>query len=269
MSASEHVLIETVRPEIKLVRLNRPARLNALTQDMVRAIAASFETLSHDETNRVVILTGAGRGFCAGLDLVDRSTQANTADKGPISGLDGQELFASMVQRMRAMRQPVIAAVNGAAAGAGFALSLGADIRIASPSARFHVAAIKIGLSAGECGISYHLPRLIGAGRAFEVMLTGRPIDAVEAERIGLVSRVVDEEKLLDTALEIAEAICGNAPFAVRQTKKVMWRNLDASSLDAALDQENTTQILATRTEDFKEATAAFAAKRPPQFKGR
>lgn len=262
------LLLENAGPAIKVLRLNRPERLNALTNELVEAIRDNILACGRDEHCRVVIITGQGRGFCAGLDLVNRAGK-DFATRTVADALDGQEQFASMVQAMRTIKQPVIAAVNGPCAGAGFALALGADIRVAAQSAKFHVAAIKIGLSAGECGISYHLPRLIGAGRAFEVMLTGRPIDAAEAERIGLVSRSVPDGDVFATAVAIAEQICANSPFAVRQTKKVMWRNLDASSLDAALDQENTTQILATRTDDFKEATTAFSEKRPPRFEGR
>ena len=130
------------------------------------------------------------------------------------------------------------------------------------------MAAVKIGLSAGECGISYHLPRAIGTARAFEVMLTGRPIRAEEAERIGLVSQVVAQDQVVPTALEIADAICANSPFAIWQTKQVMWQNL-AASFDQAIELENRTQILAVGTEDFAEATRAFVEKRPPVFRGR
>jgi enoyl-CoA hydratase len=188
---------------------------------------------------------------------------------GVVDYITGQELFAGMVRRLRALDKVVIAAVNGAAVGAGFALTLGADIRVAARSASFHIGAVRIGLTAGECGISYHLPRLVGASRAFELMLTGRPLPADEAERIGLVSALVDDAELMPKALEIAGSVLRNSPYSTRHTKQLMWANLDAPSLDAALEIENRAQVLALMTADFKEASAAFAAKRAPVFTGR
>ena len=174
------------------------------------------------------------------------------------------------MRRLRSLDKVVIAAVNGVAVGVGFALTLGADIRIASRSASFHVGAVRIGLTAGECGISYHLPRLIGASRAFEVMLTGRPVQADEAERIGLVSRLVDDNAdLLAQALDLAGQVLRNSPYATRHTKQLMWANLDAASLDAAIELENRAQVLALMTDDFHEASRAFIEKRPPVFTGR
>ncbi len=269
------VEVEWPRPGIALVRLNRPERLNALSPDLVRAIPDAFRRVGADEACRAVILTGAGRGFCAGLDLqgaagvdLQQSPGGDGLGRGPARRLVGQETFVEMVRTLRSMRQPVIAAVNGPAAGAGFALALGADIRIASRSARFHVAAVKIGLSAGECGMSYLLPRYVGAARAFEILLTGRPFDAEEAERIGLVARVVDDGTVVDAAIEIAEQIVANSPFSMWMTKQVVWANLDAASFDAAIELENRTQILATMTADSAEAIRAFVEKRAPVFRG-
>jgi enoyl-CoA hydratase len=196
---------------------------------------------------------------------VDRQTDAGY---GVVRKMQSQEAFAGMVTRMRAMPQVVIAAVNGPAAGAGFGLALAAEMRIAAKSAKFLVASVRIGLTSGECGISYHLPRLIGAARAFEVMLTGRPIDADEAERIGLVSRVVADDELMPSALQLAGGVLANSPFSIRQSKQMIWTNLEAPSLDAALEVENRAQILATFTDDFREATRAFAEKRAPKFTG-
>ncbi|MGE0386398.1 MAG: enoyl-CoA hydratase/isomerase family protein [Gammaproteobacteria bacterium] len=261
--------IESPRAGVTVLRLNRPDQLNALTREMVVDLGRLIGECGRDPACRVLVLTGAGRGFCAGLDLRAASARNSAGSDTSITKFDGQESFAAMVQAMRRLKIPVIAAVNGAAAGAGFALTLGADVRVAARSAKFHVAAVKIGLSAGECGISYHLPRYVGASRAFEIMLTGRPIDAAEAERIGLVSRLVDDGQALPAALEIAAAICANAPFSVRETKRIMWRSVDASSLDAALDMENPTQIVASLSEDFKEAAEAFVGKRTPDFHGR
>jgi len=255
------------RAHVAVMTLNRPEHLNALTQPMVQGIAETVRSLASESACRVVVITGAGRGFCAGLDIPDYLARTSGRFRGSGERLDNQERFAEMVRAVRSVQKPVIAAVNGPVAGAGFGLALGADIRLASPSARFHVAAVKIGLSAGECGISYHLPRYVGASRALEIMLTGRPIDAEEADRIGLVSRVVPAEDLMAATLETADAIAANSPFAVRMTKQIAWTNLHAT-LDEALDLENRTQILAVTTKDSQEAMRAFTEKRPPVFTG-
>ena len=262
---SEVLTVNFPRPEVAVMTLNRPDRLNALTTELVAAITTTLRELGSRRDVRAIIITGAGRGFCAGLDL------AQPGDAGGGGGIpkayEGQETFSGMIEAVRAARQPVIAAVNGPVAGAGFGLTLACDVRIASTTAKFHVAAVKIGLSSGECGISYHLPRHIGSARAFEIMLTGRPIDAEEADRIGLVTRVVPDGETLNAALETADAICANSPFAVWMTKKVMWENLDAS-FDQAIALENRTQILAIGTRDAKEAMRAFVEKRTPTFTG-
>ena len=262
---SDVLTIDFPRPEVAVMTLNRPDRLNALTTELVAAITSTLRELGSRRDVRAIIITGAGRGFCAGLDL------AQPGDAGGGGGIpkayEGQETFSGMIEAVRAARQPVIAAVNGPVAGAGFGLTLACDVRIASTTAKFHVAAVKIGLSSGKCGISYHLPRHIGSARAFEIMLTGRPIDAEEADRIGLVTRVVADGETLNAALETADAICANSPFAVWMTKKVMWENLDAS-FDQAIALENRTQILAIGTRDAKEAMRAFVEKRTPTFTG-
>lgn len=293
------------RPEVAVVTLNRPDHLNAIDQCMADRLPVVLQQLRGTFPRcRAVVLTGAGRGFCAGVDLsvVDRGEQSAPApagDDGPRSDvldgtggeedpfaptrwssrerwflrtspperLEGQERFAAMVRAVRDLPQPVIAAVNGPAVGAGMALALASDVRLASPSAAFHVGAVKIGLSAGECGMSYLLPRLIGASRAFEILLTGRPVGAEEAARIGLVSQVVDGPALQPAAVEIADRIAANAPFAVWMSKQLMWANLDAS-FEAALALENRTQMLAFATRDREEAVRAFLEKRPPVFLG-
>jgi enoyl-CoA hydratase len=177
-----------------------------------------------------------------------------------------QKLIAGLVPKMRSLPQPIIAAVNGAASGGGLALALASDVRVASQSARFNVAFIRVGLSGCDIGVSWMLPRLIGASRAFELLLTGRLVDATEADRIGLVTRVVSDGRVLDSALETAELIVGNSPFGVRMTKEVMWSQLEIGSLQAGIDLENRTQVLSSFTGDLTEAMAAFAEKRPPRF---
>lgn len=270
----DEVLLERSREgRVAILRLNRPQALNALRHHTVRALYRILDELAADEVVRVVVLTGAGRGFCAGWDLKSPLTdaQGRALDRaaGVTDYMRGQELFAGMVQRLRKLDKVVIAAINGVAVGAGFALTLAADIRLAAQSAKFHIGAVRIGLTAGECGISYHLPRLIGASRAFELMLSGRPFDATEAERIGLVSAAVDDDALMDRTLALADQVLANSPYATRHTKQLMWANLAAPSLDAALELENRAQVIALMTEDFAEASAAFAAKRAPNYVGR
>ena len=208
----------------------------------------------------MIVLTGAGRGFCAGLDLTEGASPPTTAGLGRAqAGMTVQKMIAGLVPKMRSVPQPIIAAVNGAASGGGLALALASDVRIAAASARFNVAFIRVGLSGCDIGVSWMLPRLIGASRAFELLLTGRLIDAAEADRIGLVTRVVPDGEVVDSALETAELIVGNSPFGVRMTKEVMWSQLEIGSLQAGIDLENRTQVLSSFTGDLTEAMAAFA----------
>ena len=258
------------REQVALVTLARPDRLNAMSHELVADLHAALEEVAADNDCRVVVLTGEGRGFCAGLDLKGTGPAPNSEGVGRAqASLKAQQHIARLIPRLRAMPQPVIAAVNGPAAGGGLALALGADIRVAADSARFNVAFVRIGLSGCDIAVSWLLPRLIGAARAFELMLTGRLIDAAEAERIGLVLSVVPDGQVVDAALELADRICQNSPFGVWMTKEVMWSNLEVPSLQAGIDLENRTQLLTTFNEDMQEAMAAFLEKRPPQFKNR
>lgn len=263
------VRVEREKPEIAVVTLDRPDRLNAMNHELVSDLHAALDDLAADLSCRVVILTGAGRGFCAGLDLKGAGQAPHTEGLGrAAAGMRSQQHIAALVPRLRSMPQPVIAAVNGAASGGGLALALASDVRIAATSAKFNVAFVRIGLSGCDIGVSWLLPRLIGATRAFELMLTGRIIDAAEADRIGLVVRVVDDGQLLAAAMATAELICANSPFGIWMTKEVMWSNLETPSLHAGIDLENRTQILSSFTEDMQEALAAFREKRPPRFGG-
>jgi enoyl-CoA hydratase len=264
---SDAVLVERVRPGIAVLTLNRPERLNAMNYDLVRGLYDALDELEADRSCRVIVLTGAGRGFCAGLDLSEGASPPTTAGLGRAqAGMTVQKLIAGLVPKMRSVPQPVIAAVNGAASGGGLALALASDVRVAAQSARFNVAFIRVGLSGCDIGVSWMLPRLIGASRAFELLLTGRLIDAAEADRIGLVTRVVPDVDVLESALETAELIVGNSPFGVRMTKEVMWSQLEIGSLQAGIDLENRTQVLSSFTGDLTEAMAAFMEKRPPKF---
>ena len=262
------VLVERPRPEVAVLTLNQPDRLNALSFALVDELHAALDALQLDNACRVVVLTGAGRGFCSGLDLTDiggSSTSAGTS--GPRAGMLSQSRIAELALKLRRLQQPVIAAVNGPAYGGGFALALACDIRIASPEARFCSQFIKLGIGGCDIGISYTLPRLIGASRAFELILTARRVDAEEAGRIGLVAEVTGlDVPVVDRALELAATICDYAPFAVVMTKEVMWSNLDAPSFEAAVHLENRTQILASTGGEMREAAAAFMEKRAPDW---
>jgi enoyl-CoA hydratase len=248
--------------------LNRPEVLNAMTADLVSQLHRALDDVADDPTARVVVLTGAGRGFCAGLDLGGYGTPPGPRREGrPQAGLAVQRHIASLVTHLRSIPQPVIAAVNGPAAGGGFALVLGSDIRLASTTARFSAAFIKIGLSACDIGTSWLLPRLVGVARAQELMLTGRVFDAHEAHRIGLVVDVVED--VLAAAYASAELIMSNAPFGVPLTKEGMWAALEIPSLATAIEYENRQQIMATFSEDHPEAMRAFLERRAPQFRDR
>ncbi|GAB2633332.1 enoyl-CoA hydratase-related protein [Prescottella soli] len=255
-------------PAVVTVTLDRPERLNALSFALVEELHAALTALERDNTCRVVILTGAGRGFSAGLDLKDPTRTAPTADglAGPAAGMRTQEYIASLVPRLQRLPQTVIAAINGPAFGGGLALAAACDLRIASASARFGVQFIKIGISGCDIGISYTLPRLIGAGRAAELITTAREFDATEAERIGFVTRVVPDAELLDAALELADTLCGHSPFALSMTKQVLTANASAGNVDAAIALENRTQILAGTGGEFAEAAAAFIEHRAPAW---
>jgi enoyl-CoA hydratase/carnithine racemase len=263
------VLVERPRPEVAVVTLNRPDALNALTFPLVDELHATLDALDADNSCRVVVLTGAGRGFCAGLDLkeIGPSSRSEGISMGARAGMRSQEHIAALVPKLRSIQQPVIAAINGPAYGGGLALACGCDLRVVAESARLCVQFIKVGISGCDIGISYTLPRLVGVSRAHDLILTARVIDAPEAERIGLVSRVVPDGTALDTALEIADTLCSYSPFGVAMTKQVMWANVDASNVEAAIHLENRTQILASTTGDVMEAAAAFAEGRAPVWR--
>jgi enoyl-CoA hydratase/carnithine racemase len=258
--------VERPEPQVLVARLARPERMNAITFEMFEEFVSLQREAEADPDVRVVIVIGEGRAFCAGLDLEHART---LPDMPAAVMLREQGSWARSIAGFRHMSKPVIAAVNGAAAGAGMALALAADIRLASTAARFNAAFVRIGLSGGDCGTSWLLPRLVGFGRASELVLTGRFVDAQEALAIGMVTEVVAPESLLERALETAAAICANSPFGISLTKQVLQTNVDAPSLEAALELENRNQVLATRTEDMVEALEAFREKRAPTFQGR
>ena len=264
--ALETMTLERPEPGIAVLTLNRPERLNAMTMGMFHELMAVPQALKSDLDLRALILTGAGRGFCAGYDL---DQVHEITELGIREFLRFQELATGGLAAIRALPVPVIAAVNGAAAGGGLALALSADIRLCSPSAKFNAAFVKIGLSCGELGSSWTLTRLIGPGRAAEICYTGRFVEADEAERIGLVNRVVGGDQLLDETMAMARQIAANSPGGVQLSKRAMQANLEIGSYAAALELENRGQALLTRGEDMPEALAAFRERRDPQFGGR
>lgn len=251
---------------IVTVTLDRPDRLNALSPEMFEELPHVVRRLDADPSVRAVVLTGAGRGFCAGMDLADA---AQLPARGAADLVRAQEGWGQATLALRETSVPVIAAVNGPAAGAGFSLALAADIRIASTTARFNAAFIRIGLTGGDVGSSWLLPRIVGLGAAYELLLTGRVVDAPEAARIGLVNSVVEPEALLPTAIGLARQIAANSPLGVRLTKQVVQSNVAAPSLRAAMELENRNQVLTMQTADMAEAVAAFLEKRAPRFRDR
>jgi len=263
-----NVEVETIRPGILQMTMNRPDRLNAISMQQVTDLKAAFGEIAKDRECRVVILTGAGRGFCAGADLKDDGI-APGAEKLNRVGLvyKSQEHLAELILMIRELQKPVIAAVNGAAVGGGLAIALASDIRVASESATFGAVFIKVGLSSCDIGTSYLLPRIVGAARAAELMMTGRIFGAEEAEKIGLVHRVVPDGRVIDAALETAELIAENSEYGVWMTKQGLWANLDAPSLRHAMELENRTQVLGVFTENMTEATEAFREGRKPNWK--
>ena len=263
------VEIEHARPEVAILRLSRPKSLNALSWELVEDLHAALDALDRDNRCRVVVLTGAGRGFCAGLDLREQGNPgAITAglSPGPRAGLLAQNRMASLIPHLRRIQQPLIAAINGPAYGGGLALALGCDVRIAARSARLCVQFIRVGVSGCDIGTSYLLPRLIGASRAHDLILSARVLDADEAERYGLVTRVVPDGEVVSAALALADELCDFTPFGLFATKQVMWANLDIPNLEAAIQLENRNQIMAGASGETEEAARAFFEKRKPRW---
>jgi enoyl-CoA hydratase len=263
------VLIDRPRPGVALVTLNRPERMNAMAFDVMIPFKETLEEISYDNDVRVVVITGAGHGFCSGADLEDPGTLPRV-DGLTLTSIARRalELLDDVILTLRRMHQPVIGAINGAAIGGGLCLSLATDIRIASESAYFRAAGINNGLTASELGLSYLLPRAIGSSRAFDIMLSGRDVDAAEAERIGLVSRTVPQEQLLETSYELAERIIGFSRVGIEVTKRLLWSSLDAGSLSSHMDHEGHAQLyVRLTTQNFEEAIRARREKRIPDFK--
>ncbi|WP_116365374.1 enoyl-CoA hydratase/isomerase family protein [Parahaliea mediterranea] len=266
------VLKESPEAGVLTLTMNRPERLNALDAGLVGELTDCFRALNHDRSVRVVILTGAGKGFCAGADL-----KAQGAGPGAVPGTDGmsqlgfvykyQEYLAELMLAIYDCDKPVIAAVGGAAVGGGLAIAMACDVRIGASSAKFGAAFIKTGLSACDVGCSYLLPRLVGVSAATELMLTGRVFDAAEAQSLGLTSRTVAPDELQAAALDTARAIAQNSEYGVWMTKKGLHAGLDAPSLRHAMELENRTQVLGYFSGCMEESMQAFTEGRAPRWR--
>lgn len=263
---SQPLLIEH-NDGVDRVTLNRPESLNALDPALIDALNAYFHGLQRNRDTRVVVLRGAGKNFCAGLDLkAAMARRAGQEPPGVTESLDSQRRIADIVMLMRRCPQPILALVQGAAAGGGFALALASDIRIAAKSARMNCAFIKLGLGGCDIGTSYFLPRLVGVSVASELILTGRFIGAERALAVGLVSEAVDEDRLDEAAAPYVEAMMSASPVGLRLSKECLNMSVDAGSLEAAIAMEDRNQVLCSRSEEFSEGIRAFLEKRKPVY---
>lgn len=264
--AYETLAIEKRGP-VDWVTLNRPEALNTLNPAMIAELQDYFLRLSTDEDVRIVVLKGAGRAFCAGLDLKHEG-RSNTAvaQSAVAAGLKSQRAISEIVMRMRRCPQPIVALVQGPACGGGFSLALASDIRIAGESARMNCAYIRIGLGGCDIGSSYFLPRLVGASVAAELIFTGKFINAARAEKLGLVARVVPDAELEAAAAEDVDLMLTTSPLGLKLSKEALNMNIDAGSMEAAIALEDRNQILVAQTEDFREGVAAFLGKRRPRW---
>jgi enoyl-CoA hydratase len=262
----DNITLETVEPHISVITLNRPDRLNALTFELTAELHDALDAVGSDPDCKVAVLTGAGKGFCAGLDLRDWGTPPAPGEHPHVRvGVGGQEFMANLTVHMRNTPQIIIAAVNGVAFGGGLSLACAADLRFAARSARFCSAFIRTGLTGTDIGITYLLPRLIGAARAFDMIVTGREVDADEAERMGLVSRVAFDDELLDQTMATARVIAGYTSTGLTLTKEVMWANLDNDNMASAIAIENRNQALASRTPEVQEFMARYRERVKPK----
>jgi enoyl-CoA hydratase/carnithine racemase len=256
------------RGAVDWVTLNRSERLNALDETLTTALRNYFERLYDDRDCRIVVLRGAGRGFCAGADLASDLTRQAQED-GIGAAMKVQRDIRNVMLAMRRCPQPIVALLHGAAVGGGFVIALASDIRIAAPDTRMNAAFIKIGLGGCDVGVSYLLPRLVGASVSSELLLTGRDLSAERALRLGLISEMVPADQLEAAAEPYIEAMLATAPLGLALTKEVLNANIDAPGFEAALALEDRNQVLLAQTRDFREGAAAFREKRPPRFEGR
>lgn len=264
MSRNYQTIAVEKRGQVDWLTLNRPEAMNALSLKMVDELNDYFGRLYNDGSVRIVVMRGAGKAFCAGLDIKERA-----GDRGEVpfgGGFGFQGYLADVYIKMRRCPQPIISLVHGAACGGGFAFVLASDIRIAGESARMNAAFIKLGLSSCDMGVSYFLPRLVGASVASELMLTGRFIHAARALATGLVSEVVPDDQLEAAAQSYVDDMLGASPKGLRMTKEGLAFAIDAPSLEAAMAIENRNQLMTSASPNFAEGMAAFLEKRPPSY---
>ena len=265
--AAPTVLVDHPRPHVAVVTLHRPERLNAMSIELVDGLHDALVAIGEENDTWVVVLTGSGRAFTSGLDLKDHGVVPNI--DGLTVGRIAQRAmrhYSRLVPLLRRLPQPVIAAVNGPAYGGGMCLALGADLRFAGTSAVFNSTGIVNGLTSTELGASWLLPRLIGVARSNDLLLTGRVVDAAEALSMGLVSRVVPDDELLDHCLEVAASMCRYSPYGLAMTKDVLWANLEVSSLEAAIELEDRNQLMLGFTENLPDAIRAFDRGTTPVY---
>jgi enoyl-CoA hydratase/carnithine racemase len=260
----EHLIIEQ-RGAADWVTLNRPEQLNTLNPQLLRELNDYFGALERNYAVRVVVLRGAGRVFCAGLDM--KATGGTPLDAGSDAMMRSQREFSGLVMRMRRCPQPVIGLLHGHAAGGGFSIALGCDVRIAAAGTKMNCAFIKIGLSGCEMGASYHLPRLVGSSVAAELLYTGRFIDAERALRVGLVSEVVPPEQLEAAGQTLADEMLATAPLGLRLTKECFWAAVDGNDLPSVIAMEDRNQVLTVVNGDLAEGIQAFLHKRKPNYR--
>jgi enoyl-CoA hydratase len=251
---------------IAWLTLNRPHNLNALSAQMVEELEDYLHKLPTERATRVVIMRGAGRAFCAGLDLKEQNRGGSGLGASTTGTMETQRRMSDLVVAIRRAPQPFIAAVRGPAAGGGFALALACDVRIAGASARFNAAFIRIGLSACDMGVSYHLPRAVGMSVASELMLTGRFINAERALATGLVSELHPDAEVDAAAKKLAEEMTETSPLGLRLTKECLWASVDAGGLEQALAMEDRNQVLCVRAGYIEEGARAFLEKRKPRY---
>ena len=263
------VTVEKPRPGVTLITLNRPERMNAMAFDVMVPFKEALEEVSFDNDTRVVIVTGAGAGFCSGADLEDPGW-LDIFNGLTVPGIArrAMKILEDVIKAIHDMHQPVIGAINGPAIGGGFCLAMATDIRVAADSAVFRPAGINNGLTSAELGLSYLLPRAIGTSRAFEIMLTGRDVDANEAQCLGIVSKTVAGEALLDECFAIAERIAGFSQLGVELSKQMLWAGVDAGSLHTHMNHEGHAQLFVRMTtKNFEEAIRARKEGRAPDYK--
>jgi enoyl-CoA hydratase len=263
------VTVEKPRRAVTLITLNRPERMNAMAFDVMVPFREALEEVSFDNETRVVVVTGAGQGFCAGADLEDPGwLDIFNGLTMPGIARRAMKILDDVIKTLHDMHQPVLGAINGPAIGGGFCLAMATDIRIAAEQAYFRPAGINNGLTSAELGLSYLLPRAIGTSRAFEIMLTGRDVSADEAERIGLVSRAVPREQLLESCYALAERIIGFSQLGVELSKQMLWAGVDAGSLHTHMNHEGHAQLFVRMTtRNFEEAISARKEGRAPDYR--